>query len=120
VTDCLDVVAVEIHYVRAVVVGVVPRPEPGCAVVRPPGVECRRVESIDRCPIWRSERQVQGCSRLALSDEEVNAARRPPADASFKLDFLDAERRERLPVEASARLGVPNRNRQVVDEDLGF
>src|SRR5205823_3898419 len=120
VEDGLDVVAVGVVYERSVVVLVVARPESGRAIVRRPGVERRRVESIDRCPIWPGERSVQRCRRLALSDEEVNAARRPPADASFKLDFLDAERCERLPVEAPARLGVPNRNRKVVDEDLGF
>src|SRR5207249_2365971 len=50
------VVAVGVVYERSVVVLVVARPESGRAIVRRPGVERRRVESIDRCPIWRGER----------------------------------------------------------------
>jgi len=56
VEDGLEVVAVEVNHVPGVVIGVVARPESGRAIVRRPGVERRRVESIDRCPIWRGER----------------------------------------------------------------
>ena len=42
-----------------------------------------------------------------------------PADRYLDLDFLDAEWGERLSVEALARLEVANREREVVDEDLG-
>jgi len=42
-----------------------------------------------------------------------------PSPFSFKLDFLDAERRERLPVKAPARLGVPDRNRVLLLELIG-
>jgi hypothetical protein len=47
-------------------------------------------------------------------------ARWSPAHCSLSLDFLDAERRERLAIEAPARLQVANGERQVVDEDVGL
>ena len=118
--DGLNIVLVEVDHVSAVVVGVVSRPESRRAVVYPSGVERGRVEGIHSRTVRRGEGQVERGRRLALPDEEVNAARRSPTDGSFKLDFLYAERCERLPVEASARLEVVNRNREVVDEDLGF
>jgi hypothetical protein len=66
------------------------------------------------------EGQVQRCGRLALPDEEVDPARRSPADAAPKLNLVDSERRERLTVEAPARLQVTNRNGEMIDQDLGF
>jgi hypothetical protein len=44
---------------------------------------------------------------------------RSPADRALELGLLDAEGRERLPVEGAAHLEVANRQREVVDEDRG-
>src|SRR5438046_1865422 len=47
VADSLDVVAVRIENVSAVIVGVIGGTNAWCAIVESAGVECRRVEGID-------------------------------------------------------------------------
>jgi hypothetical protein len=47
VADGLDVVAVRIDHITAVVVGVVDGANAGCAIVDSAGLECRGVERID-------------------------------------------------------------------------
>jgi len=47
VADSLDVVAVRIEHISAVIVGVVHGANPWGAIVDSAGVECRRVEGID-------------------------------------------------------------------------
>ena len=120
VTDRFDVVAVEVDHVAAVVGLVVVRPEPRRAVVRSPGGKRSGVERVDRRSIGRREGKVQRRRRFALSDVEVDAVWRPPSDPSPGLDFLDTERCERPAVEAAARLEIPNRNCEVIDEDLSL
>jgi hypothetical protein len=120
VTDRFDVVAVEVDHVAAVVGLVVMRPEPRRAVVRSSCGERSGVERVDRRSIGRREGKVQRRRRFALSDVEVDALWRPPSDASPSLNFLDAERCERPAVEASARREIPDRNCEVIDEDLSL
>src|SRR5215211_392007 len=116
--DGLDIVAVEIDHVRAVVVQVVARPRPWRAVVGPARGERRRVEGVHRRPVRCCKGEVERCAWAAGLDEEIDAARRSPTDCALDLDFLDPEGRERLPVKMLARLEVADRKREVVDEDL--
>ena len=116
----LDIVSIGVEDVSGVVVLVVARPKPGSAIVRATGAQRRRVEGINCRPVRRGEGQVQRCGRLTLPDEEVDPARRSPADAAPSLNLLNSERRERLTVEAPARPQVTNRNGEMIDEDLGF
>jgi hypothetical protein len=118
VTDRLDVVAVGVEHKRAVVAGVIARPEARRAVVGSARGEGGGVKCVDGLPVRGRERQVERRCRIAGPDEEVDAARRAPADRSLDLDLLDAERRQRSAVELLARLEVANREREVVDEDV--
>ncbi len=73
-THRLDVVAVGIEDVGAVVVGVVPA-QSGCAVVGRACLERRRVERVDLCPAFRFERDVKASAhRLAGGFEEERRA----------------------------------------------
>jgi hypothetical protein len=116
VTDGLDVVAVWIEDIAAVVVGVVPRTKTWRTVIASACGECCRVERIDGGSVWRRKRNVHRRCGLAFRDEEVNASWRAEADPAFHLSHLDPERSEHRLVEARTHSHVPDGDGEMVDE----
>jgi hypothetical protein len=119
VADSLNVVAVRVQYIAAVVVGVVPGTKTRRTVVAGTRGESRRVERIDGRTIWRTERNVHRRRGLTFRDEEVNAPRRTEAH-SFYLGHFDSKRSERGLIEAPARFDITDGDREVVDERQGL
>jgi hypothetical protein len=115
VADGLNVVAVRVNDIAAVVVGVVLRAKTRRAVVTAACGEGRGVERIDGRAVWRGKRDVHGCRGVAARDEEVNTPWRAEAD-SLDLGDLDSEWRERGLVELPARCHVTDGDGEMVNE----
>src|SRR4051812_36656867 len=100
----LDVVAVGVADVGAVVAGVVLRPQPGRPVVLAAGADRGRVEGVDRVVVGRGEGDVDAGGRLALAEPEERLAITAEApDAALELQHqLDLERRQCRQVEVLA------------------
>jgi hypothetical protein len=113
----LDVVAVEVVHVGAVVVLVVLGPHARRAVVAPARGQRSRVERVDRGAVSAREGDVDRRGRLPRPDPEVLVALGPEARGrSLDLQNSRAEGLQRVRVEALARVVVADGQRQVVDE----
>src|SRR5262245_60890719 len=125
-TDGLNVVAVRVEDISAVVVGVVPRSKAGCSVIAAARSQSRGVERIDGRSVWRDERNVHRRRGLTFRDEEVDTPWRAEAYAhaaeahgALHLGYLDPERCQSGLVEPPACGDVADRDREMVDERHG-
>src|SRR5690606_8505746 len=117
----LDVVAVGVEHERAVVPLVIVRPEPGRAVVTPPGGERCLVERIDLFAIARDDRHVNFLDflRAARVRAEPELRLAFPSEASnvpVVAEERDPERRERLLVEGLGAAVITHLNAHVIDD----
>src|SRR3954447_14038932 len=118
----LDVVAVGIAYVGAVVAGVVVQAQAGLAVVLATRADRGRVELVHCSGVRRRERDVNGGGRLTLTDPQPRlSAAREAADAALELPpELEAERSEGREVEVVAAPVVAHLECDVVDHLASF
>jgi hypothetical protein len=114
--DRLNVVAVRIEDVGAVVACMVLRSKPGTAVIVPARRDGRLMEGVNGCAIIGSKRDMEGLPWLALADPEVRLAPPPEPrrrDAGFH-DQPVAKRGEGFRIEALAPLEIRDGNTYVI------
>src|SRR5437764_5254056 len=122
VADSLDVVAVRIEHISAVVVGVVDGANAWCAIVDSASDECRGVERIDLTAAVSGQGDVQPppyrCA-LRLYPEPGFSGRAKPRRLAGRLhDQCQPQRREGVFVEGLAAVIVADGKSDVVEHHL--
>src|SRR4029453_2759390 len=108
--DGLNVVAIRVNDIPAVIVGVVARTKTRRAVVTAARGQSSGVERIDGRAVRCGKGKVQRRCGLALPNEEVHTPGWAEAHRSLDFGRLDVERSERGLVEPPARRHVPDRD----------